>query len=170
MNKQYKQAIESKQGFTIIEVVLVLAIAALIFLMVFIALPALQRGQRDTARKNEASTVLAAVNTYQGANRGANPTAPADIGKIINGNTTGVLDSGANIQIRASSFGSNVTLTPSTTAAVAADNTVALDEVLMYFGYKCGATSTQLVKGTSRQVAVAVVQEAGNGMVSCVHT
>ncbi len=40
-----------EKGFTIIEVVLVLAIAALIFLMVFIALPALQRNQRDTARK-----------------------------------------------------------------------------------------------------------------------
>ncbi|OYX35483.1 hypothetical protein B7Z00_05080, partial [Candidatus Saccharibacteria bacterium 32-50-10] len=35
-----KQELKQK-GFTIIEVVLVLAIAALIFLMVFIALPAL---------------------------------------------------------------------------------------------------------------------------------
>lgn len=33
----------TKKGFTIIEVVLVLAIAGLIFLMVFLALPALQR-------------------------------------------------------------------------------------------------------------------------------
>ena len=32
---------QTKKGFTIIEVVLVLAIAGLIFLMVFIALPAL---------------------------------------------------------------------------------------------------------------------------------
>jgi prepilin-type N-terminal cleavage/methylation domain-containing protein len=40
--------LENKKGFTIIEVVLVLAIAALIFLMVFSALPALQRNQRDT--------------------------------------------------------------------------------------------------------------------------
>ena len=41
------------EGFTIIEVVLVLAIAGLIFLMVFLALPALQRSQRDTQRKND---------------------------------------------------------------------------------------------------------------------
>ena len=41
---------KSKKGFTIIEVVLVLAIAGLIFLMVFIALPALQRTQRNTQR------------------------------------------------------------------------------------------------------------------------
>lgn len=60
---------EQQKGFSIIEVVLVLAIAGLIFLMVFIALPALQRSQRDTARRNDASTVAAAVNTYKSNNR-----------------------------------------------------------------------------------------------------
>ena len=43
----------NKQGFTIIEVVLVLAIAGLIFLTVFLALPALQRSQRDSQRKRD---------------------------------------------------------------------------------------------------------------------
>ena len=62
-----------QKGFTIIEVVLVLAIAALIFLMVFIALPALQRGQRDTARKQDANTVITALNTWKGNHRGALP-------------------------------------------------------------------------------------------------
>ena len=42
---------KNKKGFTIIEIVLVLAIAGLIFLMIFVALPALQRSQRDTQRK-----------------------------------------------------------------------------------------------------------------------
>lgn len=53
-----------RRGFTIIEVVLVLAIAGLIFLMVFIALPALQRSQRDTQRKNDVDRIAAAVNSY----------------------------------------------------------------------------------------------------------
>ena len=48
------------KGFTIIEVVLVLAIAGLIFLMVFLALPALQRSQRDTQRKNDMARLKAA--------------------------------------------------------------------------------------------------------------
>jgi len=48
------------KGFTIIEVVLVLAVAGLIFLMVFLAVPALGRSQRDTARKNDARNLLAA--------------------------------------------------------------------------------------------------------------
>ena len=63
----------NKKGFTIIEVVLVLAIAGLIFLMVFLALPALQRSQRDTQRKNDASRLRAAITDYTSNNRGALP-------------------------------------------------------------------------------------------------
>ena len=51
----------TRGGFTIIEVVLVLAIAGLIFLMVFIALPALQRSQRDTQRRNDLGRVTNAI-------------------------------------------------------------------------------------------------------------
>lgn len=54
----------SKKGFTIIEVVLVLAIAGLIFLMVFVALPNLQKNQRETERKNNYSAIVAALTTY----------------------------------------------------------------------------------------------------------
>jgi prepilin-type N-terminal cleavage/methylation domain-containing protein len=61
------------RGFTIIEVTLVLAIAGLIFLMIFIALPALQRQQRDTARKEDITAFISAVKKYQTNNRGALP-------------------------------------------------------------------------------------------------
>lgn len=71
MNVQQKNKIK---GFTIIEVVLVLAIAGLIFLMVFIALPALQRNQRDTQRKNDMSRVQTAIQNYQSNNRNRLPT------------------------------------------------------------------------------------------------
>lgn len=62
------------KGFTIIEVVLVLAIAGLIFLMVFIALPALQRSQRDMQRKNDLSRLNTALASYQSNNRGSLPS------------------------------------------------------------------------------------------------
>lgn len=65
MNSQTKQS----KGFTIIEVVLVLAIAALIFLMVFIALPALQANQRDTQRKQDASVVASAITGFTSGER-----------------------------------------------------------------------------------------------------
>jgi prepilin-type N-terminal cleavage/methylation domain-containing protein len=64
---------KNKQGFTIIEVVLVLAIAALIFLMVFIALPALQRNQRDTQRRSDVGRVVSQIEQYKTNNKGAVP-------------------------------------------------------------------------------------------------
>ncbi len=60
-------------GFTIIEVVLVLAIAGLIFLMVFVALPALQRSQRDAQRKNDITRLKTALDSYKANNRGQLP-------------------------------------------------------------------------------------------------
>ena len=68
------------QGFTIIEVVLVLAIAGLIFLMVFLALPALQRAQRDTQRKNDMARLKAAYQQYRANNKGRR------LGSVYNGN------------------------------------------------------------------------------------
>ena len=56
------------KGFTIIEVVLVLAIAGLIFLMIFVALPALQRSVRNNQRKKDAQRVYAAIMEYYGNN------------------------------------------------------------------------------------------------------
>ena len=79
---------ESKKGFTIIEVVLVLAIAGLIFLMVFIALPALQRGQRNTQREDDLARVLTAVNDFQTNNNGKTPF---NIGTPSNNNSGGKL-------------------------------------------------------------------------------
>lgn len=64
---------ENKQGFTIIEVILVLAIAGLIFLMVFIALPSLRRTQADAQRKEDITRLLSAIKKYQTNNRGALP-------------------------------------------------------------------------------------------------
>ncbi|MFZ1458679.1 MAG: type II secretion system protein [Candidatus Saccharimonadales bacterium] len=65
------------KGFTIIEVVLVLAIAGLIFLMVFIALPALQKGQRDTQRRQDLSRFASQIAQYQANNKGSIPRGAA---------------------------------------------------------------------------------------------
>lgn len=71
------KTMKTEKGFTIIEVVLVLAIAGLIFLMVFIALPALQRSQADTQRRSDAGRFLSEITTYQTDNRGNVPPASA---------------------------------------------------------------------------------------------
>ena len=63
-----------KSGFTIIEVSLVLAIGGLILMMVFIALPSLQRGQRDAQRREDIISLIENIKKYQQNNRGALPS------------------------------------------------------------------------------------------------
>ncbi len=146
-----------EKGFTIIEVVLVLAIAALIFLMVFIALPALQRSQRDTARKSDASSVAAAVTSYTSANRGSFPSTAqlatyvspaAGKGEVSNNTTTITV------------YTTNVTGNKSPAAGL----------VAVYKGAKCNTVSNSnanLVAGTAAQFVVVTKLESGNGQYFC---
>lgn len=65
---------QNTKGFTIIEVVLVLAIAALIFLIVFLAVPALQGSQRDTQRRNDMGRLMSQLANYTANNKGNVPS------------------------------------------------------------------------------------------------
>lgn len=70
-----KQPILKKsEGFTIIEVLIVLAIGGLIMLIVFLAVPALQRNSRNTQYRNEASAYAGAVSEWSNNNNGKVPT------------------------------------------------------------------------------------------------
>ncbi len=71
------------EGFTIIEVMIVLAIAALILLIVLLAVPALQRNSRNTAIKNDAGNVAAGINEYKSNNDGGSPTGVAGTGTVV---------------------------------------------------------------------------------------
>lgn len=66
---------KEQSGFTIIEVLIVLAIAGLIMVVVFLAVPNLQRSQRNNARKTDANNVMSAVSDYASNNGGALPSA-----------------------------------------------------------------------------------------------
>jgi prepilin-type N-terminal cleavage/methylation domain-containing protein len=59
------------KGFTIIEVMIVLAIAGLILLIVFLAVPALQRSSRNTQRKSDVGRVGSAATTVLSNNNNA---------------------------------------------------------------------------------------------------
>ena len=75
--------IKHEKGFTIIEVVLVLAIAGLIFLMVFVALPSLQRGQRDAQRKQDLARISTQLTNYVSSTRGAVPDDRQSLGAFV---------------------------------------------------------------------------------------
>ena len=96
----------TKKGFTIIEVVLVLAIAGLIFLMVFLALPALQRSQRDTQQKQDVAMVVTALHNWKANNQGRGYAALGD--SKSEENTTGTdYDKENNLSRRISSVENN---------------------------------------------------------------
>lgn len=162
---------ENKKGFSIIEVVLVLAIAGLIFLMVFVALPALQRGQRDSARKQDVGSIAAAVNSYISNNRGKLPLAANALGtySATDGKWSGYLDSvsGAIEQINTGAVPAAGTINAQTTPSLVDGRAAVL------FGARCGtstagATPSQAyTKGTTRQYIVITLLENGGGTPFC---
>ena len=143
--QQLKQA-----GFTIIEVVLVLAIAALIFLMVFIALPALQRSQRDDARKKDVTIISSDLAAWQGNNR------------------TGAPDGAALLSYGAAS--ANTETVTVVINATAGNVDTADGTITVYKGFKCGTASPKkvtLVAGSVRQYAIVTQLESGNNTGFC---
>lgn len=71
------------KGFTIIEVMIVLAIAGLIILIVLLAVPALQRNGRNTAIKNDASAVAGGISEFTSNNEGVGPTTLASTSGVV---------------------------------------------------------------------------------------
>ena len=86
-----KNLLKKQKGFTIIEVLIVLAIAGLIMLIVFLAVPALQRNSRNTQRRNDVSAYLGAVNEFIANNNGAIPSTAAHTATINGLANTGIL-------------------------------------------------------------------------------
>ncbi len=88
---------KTKQGFTLIEVVLVLGIAGLIFGMTFIALPALWASERDTERRDDVLSFIRNLKNYQTNNsRGALPGTSAEQNTLNRYNTITVYGEGIN--------------------------------------------------------------------------
>lgn len=131
------------KGFTIIEVVLVLAIAGLIFLVVFLALPALQRSQRDTARRQDVGNVISALQSYMSDNKNNMPTSPASFS-----NYYGTLAQATTVSIAAASTQATAV---STTKAAATTSMITIQP-----GMDCDA-----VVG-ARSAAVSIKLESSN--------
>ena len=146
----------NKKGFTIIEVVLVLAIAGLIFLMVFLALPALQRSQRDTQRKNDASRLRAAVTDFSSNNRGELPWS----GNTLNGNFISNYVTVNNSRFNDPTTNNVYTVTPATGSHGAP---TALGNMVVSNRAQCG-NDGEIVAGNSIVVSV----KTENGVANCV--
>jgi prepilin-type N-terminal cleavage/methylation domain-containing protein len=152
------------QGFTIIEVVLVLAIAGLIFLIVFLALPALQRSQRDTQRKQDLSRFMSQLTQYQSNHQGSLPGATA-ANWNANFVTAYLTNGGQTFNDPSTGVGYSLTV-PAALPAVGVAPVFATDPNLgsmnVYIGANCNGTNAGgFAGGNSRDVAVLVKLEQG---------
>lgn len=167
------EQMSERRGFTIIEVVLVLAIAALIFLMVFIALPALQRNQRDTARKELLTKVVSGITTYQSNKRGAQPTTGSDLAPYVDGtvgatDVVGELDPGHKGADEDALLDNNYALNVTTCDKLSCTPDASSDGVRgnadtnyiqVITGGKCNDAGDGAIRGTLRDAAVVMIME-----------
>ncbi len=77
----------NKSGFTLIEVVLVLAIGGLIFLLAFLAFQQVQTNRRDTQRRADLNRVVAELQNYYSDTR-SYPVASVNDGNVCTGTDT----------------------------------------------------------------------------------
>jgi prepilin-type N-terminal cleavage/methylation domain-containing protein len=136
------------EGFTIIEVLIVLAIAGLILLIVFLAVPALQRNSRNTQRREDVSRILAAaVESLNNSNW-----------NITLGTLVDSANNMGNLSIYQNKDWNTGNLRVGTVGGVAnADVSIAT----VIFSAKCSGETTTVAQ--NRSVAVLYRVEAGSG-------
>ena len=154
-------------GFTIIEVLIVLAIAGLIMVVVFLAVPALQRSGRNNAMNTDANNVLTAVGNYSSNNGGTLPaaltaTAPSSGAITIGASGTNQETAKVDTGVKTVQIDDGSTVIGTTNAGV----------IQVVTGTKgtCNATGTGLgAAGSPRSYAVLYVAESGSGnILKCV--
>lgn len=79
-----KKLRSNKSGFTLIEVVLVLAIGGLIFLLAFLAFGQATKNRRDTQRRSDAARIISEVENAKGDSNGFGYTNASTLGSFIN--------------------------------------------------------------------------------------
>jgi prepilin-type N-terminal cleavage/methylation domain-containing protein len=147
MLQKLKQA-KKEDGFTIIEVLIVLAIGAAIIVIVLLAVPALNRNSRNTQRKNDVQAILGGVNEFISNNAGKTPTAFDAANNDIIG-VTGTTAAGTKLNYYdAVAF---ELANPVQTALTA-------DGVKVVVKAQCGAAGAT-VAGSARQIAVQYTTE-----------
>lgn len=173
----------NQRGFTIIEVALVLAIAGLIFLVVFVAWPALQNSQADTARRQDVGIVIRAIDSYRlDASNGG--WFPVWQGVYLNSSRQslsfgpylqGLSSNTQFVYIRGVSAGSNWTYKDSlssgnvTSNATTSDSVPSMNGISVYTGTECGNGQSMIALGDPavNPTHVAVVIRLSSGIYYC---
>jgi len=154
----------NSEGFTIIEVMIVLAIAGLILLIVFLAIPALQRNSRNTQRSNDVGALVGAISEFTNNNNGVGPATQANVDTVTASAKLGILTP-ANVfyqgtQASAPTVVSAVSSTPSATV-------LTTDSAIVIKGATCNGNASAAGSTRSYVVLFAVEAASGNGTMRC---
>jgi prepilin-type N-terminal cleavage/methylation domain-containing protein len=165
------------RGFTIIEILIVLAIAGLILTIVFIAVPQLQRNTRDSQRQNMVARLKSELEAYAANNQGQYPFLGVPQTWRPCANLAGTQQCGdwlsryinnasSPVNIKDPSTGSNVTINIDTDGPP----NWALGSVWISVGNKCGGE--QFISGpgggpNAKSYAIAIALER-NGTYYCI--
>ncbi len=166
----FKNLKKRSEGFTIIEVLIVLAIAGLILLIVFLAVPALQRNSRNTQRKNDVAALMGSITEYSTNNNGLVPSSanqPTNTG----GTVTWVVTAPATVSSQAKvgyynagvgTGSGQITLAANgTTTAAGTLDSAAEDYVIIAPRTECSGAAS--IAGSARSVTAVYEIESGNG-------
>jgi hypothetical protein len=132
---------------------IVLAIAGLIMLIVFLAVPALQRNSRNTQRRDDVGRVGGAVQEVLNNNNGAMTSLTS-----------------ANLQAAvgtAMAYYTNTNITVAGNAPAGSTNNTTVDTINVYTRGKCAPLGTgqgaSSAGATTRSIAIVYTVETGNG-------
>lgn len=145
MLSKYRQ--KRQEGFTIIEVLIVLAIAGLILLVVFLAVPALQRNSRNTQRQNDVAGILGGMSEYVNNNNGE---LPSEFG--ADGTTTLIIGADDENEVE-------VNLGYYSAGDVTIDESTTIDEDVVNIETGSECDGTEVVSGSSRGFAAEYMLE-----------
>ena len=150
--------VKNRSGFTIIEVLIVLAIAGLILLIVFLAVPALQRNSRNTQIRNSAASVLGGVSEFVTNNNGQMPTTiTTNNGLVTISGAAGTAN--AQIRIQGGHNAVNGTVMPTTPG-----------NIVIYFNRACLNNGFDTVASNRALAAGFVVEGAQTDPPQCVES
>jgi len=140
---------KKRQGFTIIEVLIVLAIGGLMITMVFAAIPFITRANQNNQRKNDVSIILQSISDYRLHNTGSFTTNVANL-KLSGVNKLGYYQD-ASVTIA-----NQISPTPASNK----DTTT----VKVYNYYKCSQLNDgTAVAGGSRDIIALFALDKGSG-------
>lgn len=152
-----QQLKKRNSGFTIIEVLIVLAIAGLIMVVVFLAVPNLQRNQRNNGTKTEANNLLAAYSEISDQKNGT----------VLSNSVSSTAGSDAAAVKSAANTNTITTVTIQSTAPTLGTTKAATSSATIVTGYSCASDPTVApVASTARSVALVYTIETSSGVVS----